>query len=291
MIPFFNQNGCKCLHFSENPAANLWLSYCGIEHCSPNHFFDASERSGWHLHVIVSGSGELIVEDKVFHLHYDQLFLTKPWEKCVYHPDPQNPWSYCWMTFDGPDAKRLMEHAGFTDGVNYLDCHLDTNLFYKLVDGILKEPEMSIANDLSANARLLEYISLAIRSHYASRKRIRNPSEYTSEDYVKRAKTMIEGNYQSIRISDLARNIGLNRSYLSELFKQSTGISPQEYLAQCRMDHSREYLIYTDCKIQEIASMVGYNDALAFSKYFKKKFWMSPTEYRCAFRDVSLQEG
>lgn len=58
------------------------------------------------------------------------------------------------------------------------------------------------------------------------------------------------------------------------------GCSPQEYLVNLRMDKAQSLLKKTDLPINAIASAVGYQDQLAFSKIFKQNFGVSPRAFR-----------
>ena len=280
---FYETKRCRCLHFPQKLFSELYLCYCGIEECAAGQFFDATGREGWHLHVICSGKGTLELDGKPMRLHFGQLFITKPGESCRYYADETDPWSYCWMTFDGEAARRYVESAGFTEGVNVQDSGIDASQFYQLVSRVLENPEMSIANDMLSLGVLLEYLSLSIKSNYRARKVNRLPDEYSGEDYVTRAMTMLDGNFANIRISEVARNIGLNRSYLTTLFKKQIGISPKEYLVQRRVKYACDYLENTNLQFQEVARFVGYDDPLTFSKLFRKLQGVSPTEYRKQF--------
>ena len=57
-------------------------------------------------------------------------------------------------------------------------------------------------------------------------------------------------------------------------------MSPQEYLLQVRMSKARELLRQTDLPINVIAREIGYEDPLSFSKIFKKRYNVSPLQYR-----------
>ena len=288
---FYETKRWRCLHFQKPPMEGLYLKYCGVEECLKGQYFDATGRDAWHLHVILSGKGSLVVENKENKLHFGQMFITKPGEACFYYADSVDPWSYCWMTFDGTRAEKFVQKAGFVRGVNYLECHADTNQFYRMVERILKNPEMSLANDLMSQGILLEYVALAIQSNYSEKKTVHRVDEYTADDYVRRAMSLMESNYATVKVADVADKIGLNRSYLSSLFKKNLGISPQEYLLQCRMKSTKYFLEKTDISIQEIAKYVGYGDPMTFSKWFKKEFNIKPTDYRQLCRSKKTEDN
>ena len=92
--------------------------------------------------------------------------------------------------------------------------------------------------------------------------------------------TYIQSNFSNIKISDVARNIGINRSYLTKIFKQKTGISPQEYLMERKLSYACKLLMETDAQIQDIARRIGYDNLLTFSKIFKGRYGVSPKNYR-----------
>ena len=95
---------------------------------------------------------------------------------------------------------------------------------------------------------------------------------------------------EKIRIRDLAERIGISRSYLVKLMKQETGMSPQEFLIETRMRRAKDLLTRTHDPIRNIASECGYDYALAFSKVFKSRFGMNPSDYRQTFGKSSREK-
>ena len=94
-------------------------------------------------------------------------------------------------------------------------------------------------------------------------------------------KSEINNNYSSnIKISDIAKYVGLNRSYFSNLFTKTLGISPQEYLLSLRIEKACTLLEDLQLTIGEVSIKVGYTDQLTFSKIFKKTKGVSPKLYR-----------
>ena len=270
----------RCLEYPQKQSEDLYLTLCGIEHCLPGYEFHTAGRPGFHLHVILSGKGELSVNGRLIPLHFGQMFITKPGEETWYRADTEDPWSYCWMTYDGNQALRYTESAGFVKGVNWLNCHVDEAQFYRLVKRILDQPELTLANDLLRFGLLLEFLSLAMESDYQNASTPRREIEYSADVYVEYAINYLQANYATAKINDVAAYIGIHRSYLTGIFKKKMGISPQEYLMQCRMKNACSLLLETDFSIQDISQRVGYDNSLTFSKVFKSYYGISPKHFR-----------
>lgn len=83
-----------------------------------------------------------------------------------------------------------------------------------------------------------------------------------------------------LRISDLASEVGFTPAYLRRTFRTRYGCSPKEYLDQLRYEHALRRLRFTGESVSEIARACGYLDVYQFSKAFKKRSGLAPTEYR-----------
>lgn len=78
----------------------------------------------------------------------------------------------------------------------------------------------------------------------------------------------------------LAGVAGMSVWHYSRVFKNSTGISPMEYVNSIRMDRAKEMLLVPGQTIKHIASQVGFQDEFYFSRKFKKYVGVSPSTYQ-----------
>lgn len=83
-----------------------------------------------------------------------------------------------------------------------------------------------------------------------------------------------------ISLEVVAAEIGLTTTYFSSLFKKETGETFVEYLTRLRLEEAMRMLEETDEKIYSVAEKTGYPDAGYFSYIFKKKYGISPIQYR-----------
>lgn len=81
-------------------------------------------------------------------------------------------------------------------------------------------------------------------------------------------------------VEDLASHIGLNRTTMFYKIKGLTGFSPVEFVRDFRLKRAAQMITDSQLLIKEIAFMTGFQDLKYFGKCFKKKYEMTPMEYR-----------
>ena len=89
-----------------------------------------------------------------------------------------------------------------------------------------------------------------------------------------------------LSLSSLARQLNVNSSYLSALFKKEVGATLTEYVGKRRVNHAMFLLETTSLQIQTIAQQCGIPDVNYFTRTFKKYAGVTPKEYRAAQRSV-----
>lgn len=111
-----------------------------------------------------------------------------------------------------------------------------------------------------------------------------------AEGVVATIRQIAETRYQEpLSIPLVAESVYLTPNYVSAVFKQETGKTFGEYLASVRMEKAKELLREPDIKVQDVAQLVGFENAAYFSTVFKKQIGMTPQEYR-TMRDVKQGE-
>ena len=269
-----------CLEYDRDQNGEIFLIACGTERCEPGVRYGPDLREGYHLHMVLSGKGTLHVGSHTFYPRFGQLFLLKDRETVEYAADVSDPWEYCWVTYNGTEAKRLSEEIGFTENIYCLESDAEPKAFYEMVLRMYEKPEMNYTSDLYRRGILLEFLSLAMESANGKASKKLHRPDSPAKEYVDRAIQFIQYNYATIRVGDIAEYVGFTRSYFTNLFRKWTGQSPQEYLMQCRLKIACKRLTETSLPVQAIAAEVGYQNQMTFSKIFKSVYGISPTECR-----------
>ena len=87
----------------------------------------------------------------------------------------------------------------------------------------------------------------------------------------------------NLSLQSVAKLLFVNKAYLSHLFKQELGIGFTDYLVSVKIERAKYLLGYSQMKIYEISTQLGYSDTEYFSRIFKQITGKKPTEYREMF--------
>jgi AraC family transcriptional regulator of arabinose operon len=274
---FTNSARYKCLEHLRKTGLDLYLCYCGIEECDPAHAYGPTTRDEYLLHYILDGEGTFTINGMTKKLGKHQIFLITPKVVTYYKADAKNPWTYIWIGFNGTKAKTYLEYANFNED-NVTGSFDDASILLSYVKHMLDASKLTSANELKREGYLFLFLSALMESCGDASG---NRHDYSYQIYVEHALEYIEHNYQKeIHVTDIAEYIGVTRSYLTMCFQKSLNTSPQQYLIQYRMEKAKDLLKTTNMAINVIATEVGYDNALAFSRIFRQTCNMAPKAFR-----------
>ena len=102
----------------------------------------------------------------------------------------------------------------------------------------------------------------------------------------KTRKFIDEHSDEELSLRRVAKAVNIHPNYLSERFKQVTGMNFVEYVARTRFERACKLLRDGDLRISEIAFAAGFQSLSQFNRVFKKFSRKSPTQFRAANRVV-----
>ena len=257
---------------------DLNVDHYGAEICAKNYSFGPTVRDNYVLHFIVDGKGKFTIDGITTQLKTGDMFILPKGKVAFYQADGEHPWTYLWVGFSGSKAENILSKTQLLD---HYFCH--STLESKVLDQIVKltqfrDQKLDDVTELQLTAELYKLLAFLMKEFPS---KAMSDSSILIQSYIKQVKKTIHTQYGNpLKISEIAKKLNLNRSYLYKIFKEETDYSLKDYLIQIRMEKSADLLTRTTFHISEIANAVGFPDALAFSKAFKKHFGQSPSHYR-----------
>ena len=110
-----------------------------------------------------------------------------------------------------------------------------------------------------------------------------NGSNAAESDRIRKARNFIHAySGEEISLGKVAKAANTSANYLSEKFKEATGMTFVRYVAQTRYEKAATLLREADLRVSEIAFAAGFQSLSQFNRVFKKLSGKSPTEYRVA---------
>jgi AraC-like DNA-binding protein len=269
----------KVFHNYDNTnSSELYMYYCGISACPPGHIWGPAIREHYVIHYILSGEGTLKIRGKVYPLAKNDGFLLSPKDIATYTASKENPWEYVWIGFHGLNVSDYLQRARLDSENPVFHYERGAQLKDCLLELVKVNSKSAHSADLRTQALLNLFFAELIEN---ASQEISVISRTSREQYVRKAVEYIHTNYMKhITVRILADYIGLDRSYLTTLFKEQLNISPQAYLTRFRMNKACFLLKEKDISITEVALMSGYKDPVVFQKAFKNTLGISPSKYR-----------
>lgn len=108
-----------------------------------------------------------------------------------------------------------------------------------------------------------------------------NQTRYGARELFESVSAYIHAHYGDVlTVSALASQNNVNENRLFYVFQKYAGMGPGDYIRAYRLNRARDLLVTSSLPVGEIAMRTGYQDALHFSRIFKKYFGLSPSKFR-----------
>lgn len=271
---------CAFLDYDKSP--EVCLFEIGNYKCEPGYSFGPVIRPRGILHYVLSGKGRLVIMNKEYHIHGGQFFYIPAGISAFYEADRQDPWEYRWAHIGGTALHEVLSDCRIDEYHPVKDIPSPSWTNGKRFDEIINDILVAYDREYYCISRMYELMDFLMNAYG---QKSENTSESLQLKYVRTVIKYIQLKYsEAVHVETIAQTCGLNRSYLSRLFRDATGSTIKDYLQTYRMNAAENMLRSTGNSIQYISSAVGYSDIFTFSKAFKKHTGMSPSAYREARR-------
>lgn len=221
------------------------------------------------IYLVTGGTGILHTARNDYGISEGDLFFT--FSSKPYYIQNRGGLQYIYISFIGLRAPSLLERLK----ISY------SSPVYKGF-GFLRErweEDFENANDYNIDL-VCEGLILHSLSYLCSQNK--ETVNRTGSSGMAELKAYVDMHFaeQSLNLKTVSKKFNYSYKYVSNAFIGLTRISFSSYLSNLRLTHAQKLLENSMSNIQEIAYSSGYSDAQYFSKAFKKRFKLTPTEYR-----------
>lgn len=271
-------------YFSEPAIYNdIWLVQLGRLYCTPSAVINEHAHANWYeLTCVTDGEGAVVTNNVSVKVSKGDIYLSFPGDFHSIYSSQEKPLKYDFFSFQTKDKKikkelqyivantqsysqRVVQNEQILSAVSNAIAELCTNQEYC--------QEILYTNF----KQILFYI---LRSFKSKTKVVNSFRTLSSDELCYQIMHYIDTHMYSIKnLSVLSEKFSYNYSYLSNLFKNHTGITLSAYYHSRRLDAAKLLIDEKKLKINQIAEILGYSSPYSFSKAFKQKYGSSPKNY------------
>ncbi len=242
------------------------------------HLRERSEGVGQAIFIhCVKGAGwcELAGERRA--VRAGELLVVPPQTSHAYGADEPHPWTIFWFHAQGRLLPNFLAELKVSAAQPVVHLGEDAHvlaLFGELLDVLERgyTPQLMVHAAQTA-AHLLAVMVRRRHEHWReapdARQKVTRTQAYMKEHLG-----------ETLQLDTLAALANLSRSRYAALFKEQMGFAPIDYFNRLRIHQACQWLDTTEWSVKAIASKLGYEDPLYFSRVFRSVTDLSPVKYR-----------
>lgn len=253
--------------------------YPSTEH-PPGYYFTWEEGrmiKEYQVNYITEGKGVIETRDGRYEVKPGSIILIYPGEWHRYKPSSNTGWREHYIGFSGIYARYLFQNSEILSNhpsvlnIGFHDHLLD--LFSQIIDLVYdKKPGFQyICSGLLI--QLLGNVLYVLKNQGFDGKEVENK--------IRHARFQLQEQYnEPVDMEKLANQCNMGYSHFRKMFKKYTGVSPLQYHNKFRLQKAKDLLVDSDKSVKKVALEVGFHSEHYFTRLFKKKMGVTPTELR-----------
>lgn len=262
----------------------------------PGYVYHSHRHTIFEFMYIISGKFEQVVNGHVYTLQRGDCLIIKP--GMFHHTPPiteESEWFVFHFEVEDKKIHEILQMVQYSiiKREDEKSIHHAVDQFIKKYSDPLKklrvqegrriaEPGDSAIIMLEIQSSILQLISLLARYFYQQQQKEEAVSIPPSHVYLahEAAYWLEKRAAENFKISELAVQLNVNRSHLTQCFKKVYGMSPRNYLTKIRIRKAKNLLIDTDWTMEKISEELQFSSTAHFVKFFLKDAGLTPLMFR-----------
>ena len=244
-------------------------------------------RVDWQIIYIAAGEGHFMLDGQEVIVPAGNMVLYQPKQQQKYFYYGKDRTQVWFVHFTGRQVKSILKHY---------EIPLDGYILHTGISREYEECFRKMRDELIKCSwgyeEMLTYLfrELMLMIHRRMTEAMPQVSGFIQEE-IDRAKAYFEEHYnEEISIEQYAASRSMSTSWFNRSFRGSVGTSPMKYILDIRIRNAQVLLETTDYSIANIASVIGYDNPMYFSRMFRKAKGLSPAKYRKTYREKFLAD-
>ncbi|MDR0590064.1 MAG: helix-turn-helix domain-containing protein [Spirochaetaceae bacterium] len=235
---------------------------------------------------VTRGEGIFGVGGRTHRVMPGSLLLVLPGIKHFYKPVFETGWHEYWAGFKGGFYSKLMEEGILSPEHVFFDVGIHNDIV-TIFERILYEVRtQQPLYQLKACSGILSLIAEMLTHE----RRSEQPNYY--QKIVEKAKYLMETNiFKAINVSSISEQIGVSSTKLNEIFKIYTSMTPYQYYIHIKIHKAEDLLEQDNVTVKEVAFSLGFEDQYYFSRLFKNKTGIAPSDWKIYIRQGGNYAG
>lgn len=253
--------------------------YCEKEeNLLPGQQYGPIIRDVYIVECCTEGYGSVIINGREFPVGPGDCYILLPGDTVTHTADRKVPRRGCWCALDGLDLGRHFREAGISSQAPFAPKEAFDELCGRVQEMVEEWGKGDAGEALRETACIYGFLGALMR----------HCSPSGADDWIERALGLMEARFhEPLSVGEIAREVGLERSYFSVLFKEKSGLTPHRYLTSLRIRKACALMDGECCSVAEAAAAVGL-DPRNFARLFKKETGKMPLEYKSGKKTTSL---
>lgn len=276
--PFWGGVAKEDFHFFLfDKQSNMPISIENIGYTSPNARYCMTRTNNKYFvfEYVVSGKGYLEIDGKTYLVGAGDVYCIQPGYDHTYYADPQDPYEKIWINFFSDFFVDVFKAFGISGTFVFKDCKC-VHLFQEL-QRLSKTSSLSDEICYQICSVLFQIVCLMAESTQ-EKKRI--------SDVARQTKEMLDNSlYSNITVEEIAEKLHFSKIQISREFYKYYGQTPYNYLLSMKIKMAEKLLLKSSFTVSMISDKLAFTDPHYFSRIFKKKTGVSPSEYRQSQKD------
>ena len=244
-------------------------------------------RVDWQIIYIAAGEGHFFLDGKEVIVPAGNMVLYQPGQQQKYHYLGKDRTQVWFVHFTGREIRSILKNYGILPE-GYI---LHTGISREYED-LFRRMRDELVNCSFGYEEMLCFLFriLLLTMHRRMTENMPRISGFIQEE-IDRAKDYFEEHYnEEINIEQYAVSRSMSVSWFNRSFRNAVGTSPMKYILDIRIRNAQVLLETTDYPVGDIASIVGYDNPMYFSRLFSRAKGLSPSRYRKVYREKYLAE-